>query len=98
MIISWNTTNACNMYCDHCYRDAGCQAEEELNTAQAKTLLEQIAKAGFKIMIFSGGEPLMRPDIVEPIYVVCQLDFQLLQTTEISSFDKFGFAGAKISL
>ena len=37
MIISWNTTNACNMYCDHCYRDAGCQAEEELNTAQAKT-------------------------------------------------------------
>lgn len=65
MIISWNTTNACNMYCDHCYRDAGCQAEEELNTAQAKTLLEQITKAGFKIMIFSGGEPLMRPDIVE---------------------------------
>ena len=65
MIISWNTTNACNMYCDHCYRDAGCKAEEELNTKEAKTLLEQIAKAGFKIMIFSGGEPLMRPDIVE---------------------------------
>ena len=65
MIVSWNTTNACNMYCDHCYRDAGCKAEDELNTAEAKTLLEQIAKAGFKIMIFSGGEPLMRPDIVE---------------------------------
>ncbi len=65
MIVSWNTTNACNMYCDHCYRDAGCQAEEELNTAEAKTMLEQIAKAGFRIMIFSGGEPLMRPDIVE---------------------------------
>ena len=65
MIVSWNTTNACNMYCDHCYRDAGCKAEEELSTAEAKTLLEQIARAGFKIMIFSGGEPLMRPDIVE---------------------------------
>ncbi|MBO5245588.1 MAG: putative heme d1 biosynthesis radical SAM protein NirJ2 [Selenomonadales bacterium] len=65
MIISWNTTNACNMYCDHCYRDAGFKAEEELNTAEAKTLLDQIAKAGFKIMIFSGGEPLMRPDIIE---------------------------------
>lgn len=52
MIISWNTTNACNMFCDHCYRDAGCKAEEELNTQEAKTLLEQIAKAGFKIMIF----------------------------------------------
>lgn len=65
MIVSWNTTNACNMYCDHCYRDAGCKAEEELSTAEAKTLLEQIARANFKIMIFSGGEPLMRPDIVE---------------------------------
>lgn len=65
MIVSWNTTNACNMYCDHCYRDAGCKAEEELSTAEAKTLLEQIARADFKIMIFSGGEPLMRPDIVE---------------------------------
>lgn len=65
MIVSWNTTNACNMYCDHCYRDAGCRAEEELSTAEAKNLLEQIARANFKIMIFSGGEPLLRPDIVE---------------------------------
>lgn len=65
MIVSWNTTNACNMYCEHCYRDAGCKAEDELSTKEAKTMLEQIARAGFKIMIFSGGEPLMRPDIVE---------------------------------
>ena len=53
------------MFCDHCYREAGCKAEEELSTAEAKTLLEQIDKAGFKIMIFSGGEPLTRPDILE---------------------------------
>lgn len=65
MIVSWNTTNACNMYCAHCYRDAGCKVDEELNTVEAKRLLEQIARAGFKIMIFSGGEPLMRPDILE---------------------------------
>lgn len=65
MIISWNTTNQCNMYCDHCYRDAGAKASDELSTAEAKNLLEEIAKAGFKIMIFSGGEPLLRPDIFE---------------------------------
>ena len=45
--------------------EAGCKAEEELSTEEAKTLLEQIARAGFKIMIFSGGEPLTRPDILE---------------------------------
>lgn len=67
MIISWNTTNRCNLTCSHCYRDAGKKYEEELNTLEAKTLLTQIAKAGFKIMIFSGGEPLMREDIFELI-------------------------------
>ncbi|MEG6615468.1 putative heme d1 biosynthesis radical SAM protein NirJ2 [Peptococcaceae bacterium 1198_IL3148] len=65
MIISWNTTNACNMYCEHCYRDAGAKVEDELNTEEGKALIDEIAKAGFKIMIFSGGEPLMRSDIYE---------------------------------
>ncbi len=64
-IVSWNVTNACNMYCAHCYRDAGCKAEDELSTVDAKKLLTEIKRAGFQIMIFSGGEPLMRPDILE---------------------------------
>jgi putative heme d1 biosynthesis radical SAM protein NirJ2 len=65
VIISWNTTNACNLYCAHCYRDAGAKAAGELSTAEGKKLITEIAAAGFKIMIFSGGEPLMRPDIYE---------------------------------
>jgi len=65
MIISWNTTNKCNMYCKHCYRGAGAQALHELNTTEGKALIDEIAKAGFKIMIFSGGEPLVRTDIYE---------------------------------
>lgn len=65
MIISWNTTNKCNMACKHCYRDAGTEFKEELNTTEAKKLIEEIAEAGFKIMIFSGGEPLMRSDLFE---------------------------------
>ncbi len=63
MIISWNTTNACNMYCKHCYRDAGIKADQELSTEEGLTLIDQIAEARFKIMIFSGGEPLLRDDI-----------------------------------
>lgn len=65
MIVSWNTTNQCNMLCDHCYRDAGMKSEDELSTDEAKQLIQDIKKAGFQIMIFSGGEPLMRPDIYE---------------------------------
>jgi len=53
------------MYCDHCYRDAGARLEEELDTDQGRTLIDQIKEAGFRLMIMSGGEPLMRPDIFE---------------------------------
>ena len=67
MIISWNTTRACNLSCVHCYRDAGAAESGELTTAEGMKLLEEIARAGFKIMVFSGGEPLIRPDIYELI-------------------------------
>ena len=65
MIVSWMTTNRCNLKCKHCYQDAGDCREGELSTEEARKLIDEIARAGFKIMIFSGGEPLMRPDIYE---------------------------------
>lgn len=67
MIISWNTTQQCNINCVHCYRDAGAKGMDELSTSEGKKLLGEIAKAGFKIMILSGGEPLLRTDIYELI-------------------------------
>ncbi|WP_072890091.1 radical SAM/SPASM domain-containing protein [Tepidibacter formicigenes] len=67
MIISWNMTKNCNLYCKHCYRDAGPneKQKDELNTKESKELIRGIAKAGFKILIFSGGEPLLREDLFE---------------------------------
>ena len=65
MIVSWMTTNECNLTCKHCYQDAGNQKDAELTTEEGKKLIDEISRAGFKIMIFSGGEPLMRPDIYE---------------------------------
>ncbi len=66
MIVSWMTTNRCNLACKHCYQDASPDAcARELAGDEARALIDQIAAAGFKVMIFSGGEPLMRPDIYE---------------------------------
>ncbi len=106
MIVSWNTTNACNMYCDHCYRDAGSKAAEELTTAEAKTMLEQIARAGFKIMIFSGGEPLLRPDLLELVAYANKLSLKpvfgtngtLLTSKTVSELKEAGARGMGISL
>lgn len=65
MIVSWMTTNKCNLKCKHCYQDAGESKSLELSTTEALKLIDEIAKANFKIMIFSGGEPMMRPDICD---------------------------------
>lgn len=65
MIISWNTTRQCNLACKHCYRDAGKRDVRELTTDEGKKLLSEIARSGFRIMVFSGGEPLLRDDIYE---------------------------------
>lgn len=62
-LISWNVTKECDLFCRHCYRDAGKKAEFELTTQEAKDLLGEIKKAGFNLIIFSGGEPLLRKDI-----------------------------------
>lgn len=60
------TTNTCNLTCKHCYQDASPDATaNELTTEEARQLIDGIVRAGFKIMIFSGGEALMRPDIYE---------------------------------
>lgn len=72
-IMSWNTTNDCNLYCAHCYRESGEKAQGELTTQEAKKLIEEIKAAGFHIMIFSGGEPLMRDDLYELIQHASQV-------------------------
>lgn len=62
----WNTTRTCNLKCIHCYTDSENKAYlNELTTEEGKTLLKDLA--GFKIpaILFSGGEPLVRPDLFE---------------------------------
>ena len=65
MLVSWNTTRQCHLKCPHCYRDAGTKQPHELSTSEGKSLIDQISQAGFKILIFSGGEPMLRDDIPE---------------------------------
>lgn len=66
VIVSFAVTKACNLYCKHCYSDADEHpAPDELSTAEAKRVIEEIAAAGARLLIFDGGEPLMRPDIYE---------------------------------
>lgn len=67
--IAWEVTRACAYACVHCRADAQHQRDpRELSTAEAKALIERLAAFGNNpILIFTGGDPMMRPDLFELI-------------------------------
>ncbi len=65
-IVVWNMTSRCNLRCVHCYAQAGVRAgDDELSTGEARRMLDDIAGMGCPVVLFSGGEPLLRGDAVE---------------------------------
>ncbi|MEM4492839.1 MAG: radical SAM protein [Pyrobaculum sp.] len=64
-IVSWNITRRCNLRCVHCYIDAGPAEAGELTTKEALDVVDQMAEVGVPLILFTGGEPLTRPDFFE---------------------------------
>ena len=67
-IVVWNITRTCNLRCVHCYNDSGVGKPcNEITTEKAKAVIDDLAGFGVPSILFSGGEPLMRPDLFELI-------------------------------
>jgi len=65
----WEVTTACNLGCIHCHAVSGNPGSNELSTEEGKKLIDQIAQMGnFRTLIYTGGEPLVRPDIFELLH------------------------------
>lgn len=66
-VVFWNLTDRCNLSCAHCYNRSGpgSQTGGELPTAEALSLIDDLAEMGIPLILFTGGEPLMREDIWE---------------------------------
>ncbi|MFC6723076.1 TIGR04347 family pseudo-SAM/SPASM protein [Halobium palmae] len=65
-VVVWNLTKQCNLYCSHCYAAADTDtAPGELSTTEGKQLLDDLASYGVPVVLFSGGEPLVRDDLTE---------------------------------
>ena len=65
-VVVWNSTKTCNLKCIHCYADADKKAfEGELTTTEAKKFIEDLGKFNVPVLLFSGGEPLIREDFFE---------------------------------
>lgn len=65
-MVVWNMTRRCNLHCRHCYLEAGeGDGGKELTTEEAKLLIKELAEMRVPVLLFSGGEPLLRKDIWE---------------------------------
>jgi 12,18-didecarboxysiroheme deacetylase len=65
-VVVWNMTRACNLKCMHCYAHAVERpTQQELSTDQAKAVIDDLKEFGVPVILFSGGEPLLRPDLAE---------------------------------
>ena len=63
-VVVWNVTRRCNLKCIHCYAHAkNTSFDNELTTDQGKQLIDDLAEFGSPVMLFSGGEPLVRKDL-----------------------------------
>jgi 12,18-didecarboxysiroheme deacetylase len=65
-MVVWNVTRRCNLRCVHCYAHARDQRfDNELSTEEGRLLIDDLAAFGVPVLLFSGGEPLIRPDLPE---------------------------------
>ena len=65
-VVVWNSTKTCNLKCRHCYMNSDAQKYEgELTTEEAKRFIDDLAEFNVPVLLFSGGEPLMRKDFFE---------------------------------
>lgn len=65
-VVIWNLIRRCNLTCKHCYSiSADTAFKGELSTQEVFTVLDDLKQYGVPVLILSGGEPLMRPDIFE---------------------------------
>ena len=65
-VVIWNLVRRCNLACKHCYAtSADIDFAGELDTAEVFAVMRDLEACGVSVLILSGGEPLLRPDIFE---------------------------------
>jgi radical SAM protein with 4Fe4S-binding SPASM domain len=105
--VVWNCTRQCNLHCIHCYASAGNhRSPEEIDTAAGKAFVRDLADFGVPVLLFSGGEPLLREDLFElagqareqGLRLALSTNGTLITKAVASEINTLGFAEVGISL
>ena len=108
LLVIWETTQSCDLACVHCRASAMPERHcGELTTRESYHLLDQIRSFGSPLMVFTGGDPLKRPDLFELMAYSVKLGLRtnvspsatpLLTIEAIKEFQRLGVARMAISL
>ena len=108
MLVIWEVTQACDLACVHCRASAQSERNpHELTTEQGYRLLDEIRSFGEPLMVFTGGDPLKRPDLYDLIRYSVKIGLRtnvtpsatpLLTAEAIERFQAAGVSRMAISL
>ncbi|MHA3905265.1 heme d1 biosynthesis radical SAM protein NirJ [Castellaniella sp. WN] len=106
-VVIWNVLRRCNLTCRHCYAtSADTDFKGELDTTEALRVLDDLRAAGVRVLVLSGGEPLMRPDLFRlarhardlGFYVALSTNGTLIDRGNIEAIAAIGFDYVGISI
>ena len=106
-VVVWNLIRRCNLTCKHCYSiSADTDFPGELTTDQVYAVMDDLKAARVPVLILSGGEPLLRPDIFDisrrardmGFYVALSSNGTLIDEATIEAIAAIGYDYVGISL
>ena len=106
-VVIWNLIRRCNLTCKHCYSiSADIDFKGELSSAEVCTVMDDLKAFGVPVLILSGGEPLLRPDIFDisrrakdmGFYVGLSSNGTLIDTDNINHIATVGYDYVGISI
>jgi len=106
-VVIWNLVRRCNLACKHCYSiSADTDFPGELTTEEAFTVMADLRRFRVPVLILSGGEPLLRPDIYAiahrakamGFYVALSSNGTLINADNIARIAEVGFDYVGVSL
>jgi MoaA/NifB/PqqE/SkfB family radical SAM enzyme len=107
VMVTFTITRQCNLRCKHCYSYAtDSPHQQELTTDEAKRVISEVAGSGARVLVFDGGEPLMRADVYDLIsharerglYALMGTNATLLSTEATDKLRRAGVGAVAISL
>lgn len=88
-VVIWNLLRRCNLTCKHCYATStDTKFRGELDTDEALNVIDQLHAAGVRVLVLSGGEPLMRPDVFQLSRYAAEKGFYLALSTNGTLINK----------